>query len=158
MFREMRWPTDESGLALHSDYVLEDAPAPRGHETNTHHLQHPGAEYEHYRVQQRKVGAVVLFLCLRDLQTRQDVIPVNQHEWINDMFMPPKMLSEVQAYEELERAFFAKECFRKRMTKKQMAKHGYKHDVGAYALVPFTEDKLLQCKQDCDMLIRLRAN
>lgn len=156
MYREMRWPTDERGLAYHSDYVLEDAPPPRGRDTNTHHLQHPEGEYMHYRVDQRKVGSVVLFLCLRDLQTRQDVIPINQHQWINDMFLPPKMLSERQAYEELERAFFAKECFRKRMTRKQMAKHNCQPDVGSYALVPFTEEKLLQCKQDCDMLMRLR--
>jgi len=62
----------------------------------------------------RKFGQSILFLAVRNLETHQFLMPVDQHAYLHSVYDPPELPTPQQAINELERALDAAESLKTR--------------------------------------------
>lgn len=56
----------------------------------------------------RRFGRSILFQVFRDLQSHQNYLPLDVHEWLHANYGPPAMPTPLEAMERIEQAYY--EC------------------------------------------------
>jgi hypothetical protein len=123
-----QYPVGHDGLALTTQEVVPDYMW--GHIRNERNQN-----WQHLQWTRKQYGKQFLYFCFRSLETRQELIPVEIHNWVHENYDPPKFPHPTTALHEIMRAAEAGEKMHVRSPEKK----------GGYDEKDITSEVLKRC-------------
>lgn len=130
----MKYPTNEKGIPISTQEIWlpnSELDLSKKENINNHHTCYTAREF----------GGHVITRVLRTIETHQERLPIDVHDYLHGKYEPPKVPTPRQAMEEIERAKDAGERLK-------IKKHGH------YIITEITDKVLKACIQDYDKLKR----